>query len=163
MPSSSFLADAVLLVSQSGSLTADATVVARHFTGDAWIIGERVKHHRVHDHYGAESDLVVVLSSDVGPYVAYTPIHWVLADMLSRLEQLENANRRRSSFTGDAWLAVSGTYGRGTFTADAMFHRDGMTGSFTGDAWFTRGGSFTGDAWIQATFTGDAYIIATPP
>lgn len=138
----------------SGSFTGDSEIVARHFYGDAWIIADRWRHHRIRDHEGAESDLYVVLAANVGPYVAGTPIHYVLEDMVARLLALESATRQRGSFTGDAWISDD------AFTGDAMIHRPDITGSFTGDAEIVRGGAFTGDAWIQAAFTGDAFIIA---
>jgi len=156
---SDFTADAVLKGAASSSFTADAAVYAHHIRADAWIMVDRWKHHRIRDHFGVESDLYVALSSNVGPYVAYTPIHWVLDDMVSRIEALENNNRRRAEFTADAFIALSGTYGRGVVWADAAITKSGLSGSFTADAMVVGGGSLTADAWIQAAFTADAYIV----
>jgi len=140
------------------SITADAVISYRHFTADAWIMGERQRHHRVRDHFGAESDLYVVLSEDVAPYVAFTPVHWVLSDMVARIAALENNDRVRASFVADAFIAANGTYGQGYFTADAVFYK-AATGSFTADATFTYGGTFTADAFIAGGITADAFIV----
>lgn len=160
MPESSFSADAITEVSSSGSLTADAVVVMPYFTADAWIIGERQRHHRIRDHFGMESDLYVALSEDIGPYIAFTPVHWVLSDMVARIESLENNNRRRANFTADAFVAANGTYGYGYFFADAV-QGDVGTGSFTADATFTHGGTFTADAFFAGSIIARAYIVGT--
>jgi len=135
------------------SFTGDAEIVPRRFTGDAWIRTGRQTHHRTYDHHGPESDLYVVLSSKIGKYLAGTPIHFVLQDMLYRITQLEIATRYSGLFYGDAWIIDT------AFTGDAMIHRPDITGSFTGDAEIITGGVFSGDAWIQAAFTGDAFIV----
>jgi len=158
MPESDFTIESVLQATQSDSVTADATIYPRRFMADAWILGERWKHHRVRDHFGIESDLYVALSSNVGPYIAFTPIHWVLEDMITRIQALENSNRIRSNFTADAWLALSGTYGRGVFRIDAVIFEAGVASSFSIDARITSGGSFTMDAWVLSAFTMNAYI-----
>jgi len=145
----------------SSSITADAVVAARGFTADAWILGGRQRHHRVRDHFGAESDLYVALSADVGPYIAYTPIHWVLSDLVSRIAALENNNRVRSSLTADAFLAANGTYGRGFFTADAVKTETITVATLTADAVFAYGGSITADAFIAGAITMDAFIVGT--
>ena len=74
------------------------------FTLDAFIQGERWKHHRQRDHTGADSDLYVMLSTDVGKYPAFTPIHYVLADLVARLIYLEDYRRTYGSFTIDATM-----------------------------------------------------------
>lgn len=125
------------------------------FTGDAFIKGEGQKHHRLRDHTGAESDLYVVLDERIGPYEEYTPIHYVLADLVRRLQGLEDKTRVRSSFTGDAHI-----WGQ-FFTGDAVI-KNTVEGSFSGDAHVIRGGKITGDAYIARIFTGDAYIIVPP-
>lgn len=129
------------------------------FTANAWILGGPWQHHRLRDHYGVETDLFVVLSEDVGPYAAFTPLHFVIEDMVSRILALENGERQAGSFTASAWIATSGTYGRGVIFADSVIRRTGMSGSFTVNAVITRGGSFTADAFIQLAFTADAYIV----
>lgn len=144
----------------SSSVTADAVISYRGFTADAWILGDRQKHHRVRDHFGIESDLYVALSSNVGPYVAYTPVHWVLSDMIDRLARLENNNRVRADFTADAFIAANGTYGLGFVVADAVT-KDSASGSFTADAVFGYSGSITADAVIAGGILADAYIIST--
>ena len=141
------------------SITADAVIAARGFTADAWIIGGRQRHHRVRDHFGAESDLYVVLSEDIGPYIAYTPIHWVLADFVERIEALENTNRHRANLTADAFLAANGTYGQGFFTADAVKAETITVATLTADAVFGYGGTFTADAFLAGAITMDAYIV----
>lgn len=126
------------------------------FTGDAFISDYGQKHHRLHDHRGADSDLYVVLSQRIGPYEEYTPVHFVISDLLDRIARLESSDRVRSSFTGDAYIATT------MFTGDAVIKQLAIEGSFTGDAYVAFGGSFTGDAFIQQMFTGDAYIIRPP-
>lgn len=143
----------------SASFTADAVISYRRFTADAWIIGERQRHHRVRDHFGVESDLYVALSADVGPYIAYTPVHWVLSDMIARIEALENNNQVRANFTADAFIAASGTYGSGFVFADAVIKASSGTLTFTADAVFGYGGSITADACIAGGITADAYIV----
>lgn len=138
------------------SFTGDAFIQPRHFTGDAWIVGDRALHHRQRDHFGAESDLYVVIAERIGPYVEYTPIHYILEDMLARIYQLENYDRKHGQFVGDAYIDTR------MFTGDAIIFKPGNEGQFTGDAWIKRGGQFTGDAQIQLLFTGDAYIIRPP-
>lgn len=146
----------------SATFTTDAYIVARHFSVDAWILGAGQKHHRVRDHFGPESDLYVVLDATIGKYIEGTPVHWVIADMVERLSFLEDWNRVRDSFTLDAWLASSGTYGQGVFSIDSVVE---ATVTFTGssgikvDAWVITGGSFSLDATIMPSFTIDAFII----
>jgi hypothetical protein len=159
MPSSSRTADAVIKRAQPSSLTADAEVASRRFTVDAWVMGERWRHHRVRDHMGMESDLYVTLSEDVGKYAAYTPIHWVLADLVARITSLEDSNQHRASFVADAWVALSGTYGHGVLRADSVIRRTGMAGSLLANAVITRGSSFAADAVILAGFRADAFIV----
>jgi len=153
-PLKGFVADAIIKGPRSASFSADAIIGARYFTADAWIVAERWTHDRVRDHHGAESDLNVVLEADIGPYAAYTPIHYVFEGLHDRLVQLESSNRVRSSFTADA--VISGN----AILADAIIHKPDVTASFTADAVLIRGGSFTADAWIQAGFTADAFIVA---
>lgn len=156
--SSSVTADAVVKASLSGSVTANAEIAYRRFTADAWILGERQRHHRVRDHFGVESDLYVALSADVGPYVTYTPVHWVLSDMIDRLARLENNNRVRASFTADALIAANGSYGKGFVLADAV-RKDSGSGSITADAYIETGGYITADARFAGRITLDAYIV----
>lgn len=162
MPSATFTTDAIIDKVISDSFSVDAYIVARSFSMDAWILGEGQKHHRVRDHFGPESDLYVVLDSTIGKYIEGTPVHWVISDLVDRLNYLEDWNRKRGSFTLDSWLAASGTYGRGVFDADAIVE---ATITFTGtsgikvDAYIIKGGSFSADATIMPIFTIDAFIV----
>ena len=143
----------------SSTFSADAVISPHSFTADAWILGERARHHRVRDHFGSDSDLYIVLDTNIGPYVAFTPVHYVLEDMVSRIEALENNDRVRASFTADAFLATSGTWGQGFVTADAVIEKLGLSDTFTADAAIALGGTFTADAWIAGSFTADAWIV----
>ena len=125
------------------------------FTGDAFIRGDGQKHHRLYDHDGSDSDLNVVLSQRVGPYEEGASVHSVLDDLMARILRLENYDRVRSSFTGDAHISTN------AFTGDAVILKS-IEDSFTGDAFVAFGGSFTGDSHLQPAFTGDAYIIVPP-
>lgn len=165
MATGDFTLDALIQAGSSDSFTIDAEIAARGFTIDAWIISERWRHHRTRDHFGPESDLYVVLSQDVEGYSASTPIHYVLADLVSRLSSLESSNRMRSRFTVDAYLYAPMF---GSFTADSAV-LDTMAGSFTVDSYFTDQpfGNFTLDAFIgdpdeeyaRFSFTIDAFIV----
>lgn len=122
------------------------------FTIDAWIVGERWQHHRIRDHFGIDSDLYVVLSEAIGKYQAYTPLHWVLDDMVARITALENNDRVRSTFTIDAEITDK------VFTVDAIISGT-QSGSFTIDANIRPYGSFTIDAQLVGRFTIDAMIV----
>jgi hypothetical protein len=129
------------------------------FSADAWILAaDRWRHHRLRDHFGADSDLYIMLSENIGKYIAYTPVHWVLEDMIARITALETGRKSWSSFTADAWIATSGSYEAGIFTADAVV-QGSRSGSFTANAYIIRGGSFTADAIIMPSFTADAFIV----
>lgn len=152
-----FTADTIIEATASGSFSSDAFVQG-YITVDAWILADRWRHHRVRDHWGPESDLYVVLSSDIGKYVEGTPVHTVLEDMLYRIQQAEDNNRVWDDFTLDAWVAVSGTYGQGVVGFDAIIKGTPAAGSFTVDASLIAG-TFTIDARIITTFTISAFII----
>jgi hypothetical protein len=122
------------------------------FTLDAFIQGQRWRHHRVRDHTGAESDLYVVLSEDIGKYPAFTPIHHVLADMAARLAYLEDWDRTHASFTLDAVI------GSQVITLDAAIAGT-ASGSFTIDAYLNHASSFTLDAVLVGRLTLDAFIV----
>jgi hypothetical protein len=122
------------------------------FTLDAVITHEHWKHHRLRDHFGADSDLYIMLSERVGKYEAFTPIHHVLADMVARLGWLEDYSRTRSSFTLDAVISSQ------VIPLDAVVKRT-MSGSFTLDARLIHTGSFTLDAHLVGRFTLDAFIV----
>ena len=152
MPASSFVVDAVISKTALPAFAIDAVIAARSFTIDAWIIGERWKHHRVRDHFGPESDLYVVLSEKVGKYEAFTPIHWVLADMAQRLVYLEDYTRTKASFSVDAWISDQ------VIVVDAVIKRT-ISGSLLVDAVLSKGGVFTVDACIAGIFTINAFIV----
>jgi hypothetical protein len=143
----------------TGTLPADAVIAPRQFTADAWIAGKHWRHHRVYDHYGSDSDLYISLAERIGKYEAFTPIHFVLADMVDRIVSLESSSKQRSSFTADAWIAVSGTWEAGVIWANSVIFKSGLSGSFTIDAVVTRGGAFTLDAVIVKSFTVNAFIV----
>lgn len=177
---SSATANAVLKRARSGSTTANAVIddgsIASSFTGDAYItigtpgddsIIERWQHHRLRDHFGYESDLYVTLSGRIGPWEEGTPIHYVIEDLLTRMDALEGSTHKVFSFTADAtFLAPGGpvetTAGTWTsvFTGNAIKKRT-MTGSFTASAYFDHKGSFTANAWIrfQGSFTCNAILV----
>ncbi|GAG31763.1 unnamed protein product [marine sediment metagenome] len=151
-----FNADAIVKANASASFSADAFVAARAFTADAFIVVERWTHDILLDHHGAESDLFVVLSSPIGPWVEGTPIHYVMVDINERLISLESSTKIRAGFTADAVIVgLSGV----AFTADAVVLGSRSAG-FTVDAILIAGGFLTADAWIQAGFTADAFIVA---
>jgi len=141
------------------AFTTDAEIAPLRFTADAWIMAERWKHHRVRDHFGIESDLYVALSERVGKYEAFTPIHWVLVDIVARIDALEDSDRVRSSFVADALIAANGTWGLGFWAADATFMRSYSVSTLTVDAVLARGGSFSADAVVMPRLTIDAFIV----
>lgn len=141
------------MATKTGSVNVDAEIVSPYLSANAIILGDRWRHDRVEDHFGSDSDLYIALSEAIGPYPAWTPIHYVLVDLMDRLLSLEGANRMFGSFTIDALLDG------GTFTADAAVKRFGMSATFTADARFAIGGSFTVGAWIKTAFDIDAFII----
>jgi hypothetical protein len=141
------------------SFSADA-FIGGYFTIDAWVLADRWKHHRTRDHWGAESDLYIVLSSSIGKYAEGTPVHYVLEDMLYRIQQVEDNNRVWGDFALDAWLAVSGTYGQGVIDFDAVIKGTliGDDYRFTADADIIAG-TFTVDARVTPSFTISAFVI----
>jgi len=156
MPSSSFLADAVIFKESSGSFTLDAEVLPRRFTADAWLVNDTFQqHHRLRDHFGADSDLYVMLSKSIGKYVEYTPVHYVLEDMMERLTYLEDYERTRSSFTLDAAITTNSIY----IDAVIASTMSGPSFGFELEAWVRLGASFTFDARIHDVFTVDPFII----
>jgi hypothetical protein len=128
------------------------------FVLDAWIMGDRWKHHRVRDHFGPENATYVVCDTPIGRFPPGTPIPTIIADMMDRLWWLDNATRHRGSFTLDAFIAASGTYGRGLFTVDAAI-KSTRSGSFVLDAVIQKGGFFVLDARMWSRFVLDAFIV----
>lgn len=123
--------------------------VTGSFTLSAWILGDRWRHSRQHDHFGAESDLYITLSSRIGPYAEDTPVHFVLADLVDRLLSLESSAKVFGSFTLDAYIWPY------FFRLEAIIQAP-QSGSFTLEAWLNRGGSFTLDAVIQG---GGSFVL----
>lgn len=176
--STQFIADSVIKRVQAGSFTADAYLfsgVISAFTADAITRraaatsftvmahiagGNRWRHHRVRDHFGAEDTLYVVLAEDIGPWIAGTPVQYVLDDLATRVANLESATRQLGSFTANAVVLTPGTTigGRSLFLADAVLKRN-RTATFTANALINRSFSFTMDAFIQARFTANAVIV----
>jgi hypothetical protein len=110
-------------------------------------------HDRTLDHYGTEDTTTAVLSDAIGRYPAGTSLQDVLADMVSRLIQLEN-DPQLFTFTADAQL--KGYW----FSADAWFFKTlgnapGEYLDFRADAEIggTHYGAFTASA-IKGTTSG---------
>lgn len=140
------------------SFTLDAEIYPLRFTVDAWLLNDRLRHHRVRDHFGPEDAKYVVLLENVGKYPAGLPVHYVIADLVARLDQLEDTNRHWGRFTGDAFLAANGTYGYGYWSVDAIA-KETQTDAVSLDAWKAKGGAFTIDAAVSGMYTIDAFII----
>lgn len=170
---SSGTANAVIKrLGQASSFTANADIefLVLRFTADAVIgvnlIGNRWQHHRLRDHFGLESDLFIGLSERLGPWEEGTPLHFVLEDLISRMDALESSTHNVSSFTGDGIvLAPGGTVSssgtvRSVYFADAVLKKI-PSRSFTAQAFITRGGSFTANANIrfQGSLTADASLV----
>jgi len=143
----------------SSSFAADATIAARSFGVDAWVIGDRWRHHRVRDHFGPEDARYVVLYENVGPYPAGTPVHYIIEDLFAKINQLENTERRRFDFSVDAFLSAIGTYGFGYLRMDAAILVNTETTLTTLDAWKQLGSTFSADAIIMPAFTIDAFLL----
>jgi hypothetical protein len=142
-----------------GTFTAEAEIAPRRFTADAWVMSDgRWRHHRVRDHFGPEDTKYIVLEANAGKYMAGTPVHYIIEDLVLRIEALEKGNREFRSFTVDAFLAVSGTWGLGFLTADASIF-DTITGTLTADAVITKGGSLTASARFAGRITAEAFIV----
>lgn len=173
--SGSATANAVLKRTISGSITANAVLhaTAGSFTADARIgdptdtTTERWQHHRLRDHFGYESDLYVTLSESIGPWEEGTPLHFVIDDLLTRMNALEGSTHKVFSFTAGATLLAPGgvvevTPGTsvGVFAANAVKRR-AAAGSFSAAAFFDHKGSFTASAWIrfQGSLTASAILV----
>lgn len=128
------------------------------FVLSAWIMGDRWQHHRTRDHFGPENATYVVCDAPIGRFPPGTPVPVILDDMFSRLSRLESVDIKRGTFTVDAFIAASGTYGHGLFWMDSVV-KGTQTGSFAIDATITAGGSFTMDAYIAGRFFLDAFIV----
>lgn len=136
------------------------------FTADAWILGERWRHHRQRDHFGVDSDLYVALSEPIGPWDEFTPVHFVIEDLMARLVALETSTHVLGSFTCNAYFAAPGTWiesPAGTWTSiarlDAVIGSLATTDSFTADAFFNMADDFTADAYLVGKFSADAVLV----
>lgn len=134
----------------------DSVIAPQGFSVDAVIFGDgRWQHSRIYDHFGTDSDELVVLSRAIGPYPAYTPIKYVLSDIFDRLAQIDSSNRYFADFTIDALVDTSFT-----ITLDArIFGTIVQSGSFSIDATYGQGLSFSVDAVLIRTFTVDAFLL----
>lgn len=129
------------------------------FTANAVLTNDaRARHHREHDHKGSDLDLYVALSGPVGPWTAGTPIHFVLADLVTRISQLESGSVlvRPGAFSAYAYFigttiyanAVIGGTASGSLTANAVLNDWTQFGSFSANAVVNIGSSFTAAAVV---------------
>jgi hypothetical protein len=139
----------------SGSATANAVFGDRYFKADAWILGNRLRHHREHDHYGEIPDTSVIINGAIGPYPDGTDVHTVLLGLYDRQAALEAGTLRTRNFNADAYLQPN-------FKGDAVIKRT-IADTFTLDAYFGRSGSFTADSFLfklaTATIPANAFLI----
>lgn len=121
-------------------------------TANAWIVGGRIRHHREHDHHGADYADFVVLSRRIGPYEEQTPLQFVFEDLAARIARVESTDIVRDSFTADAY--ISPWY----ILANAVIYAE-LAGSFVLDAFLNP--AFKADAWIQGGgfLAADAVIV----
>jgi hypothetical protein len=137
------------------------------FTVNARFVTTRSKHHRIRDHFGADTDLNVGLSQRVGPWEEGTPLYYVIEDLWARLAVIELGGYVLGSFTCDSVLLSAGGWiesPAGTFRSTALLDavlKKTISSSFTAGAVMTRGGSFTADASIRGagTFTASAVFV----
>jgi hypothetical protein len=124
------------------------------FSLDAKLVGGRIKHHRLHDHYGAESTQFVAIEEAIGPWGQGTPIQYVIADLFARINALESAYHHFFSFTIDALIPPS-------FNLDAVIFGNAGNFSFTVGSWVGRGGAFSIDATVRNStrFTLDSVLV----
>lgn len=120
---------------------------------DAWLGGGRVKHHRLHDHTGAESDLFVAIDDAIGDWLPGTPIHYVLKDLYDRVISLQQSSKQVHSFSAQAMIGW-------WFSASASISGPVET-SFRMDACFGYGGQVSMNAWLSggSVFLLDAIVI----
>ena len=120
------------------------TTVGGSIAGDAVIVLTRSGHSRHWDHNGTQPDTVVVIDGPIGRFPTGTNVHDVLADMISRLTELESGSR-------SVWMFPAAAFIQPWFSATAVISRSDMAHSLTADAWKASGGSFTLDAAIGGT------------
>lgn len=127
----------------TGSITADAVILTR-----------RQRHHLDRDHFGGIDALKVVLSEPIGPWDVFTPVPYVMQDLMDRLTRLEISTIVRGSLSADAYIWP-------LFILSNAVIRATMAWSITADAVVRLGGSITAAAWIQAagSITADAVIV----
>lgn len=135
------------------------------FRVDAYLAGGRWQHHRLRDHFGVESDLYVVLSDQLGPWEEGTPVHFVIDDLIDRLNNLESAGHYVTNFSANAYIlsfgaSVEGPAGTIKSVASVNATIVGpRSGSFTASAFITGGDTFTIDAEIRAQYSFTASAI----
>jgi len=141
------------------------------FSASAIVHIGRWQHHRLRDHFGAESDLYVMLSTAIGPWEEGTPVHFVIEDLLNRLAALESASHVIGSFTCNSYLITPGTWveqpagtWRSVTSMDATMKKtmiDPSLLAFMAKAWIVGGATFTANAVIHAerSFTAAAVIV----
>ena len=137
------------------------------FRTAAWIAGGRVTHDINRDHFGDLSTLGVVLEERLGGIEAYTPLHDVLEELVSRMLKLESSNHYAFGVRTDAYiLAPGGTVDlgggdiQGVYSSHAILQDE--TIEWTGltiDAMFAL--DFSMDAVIRALeeYSADAVIV----
>jgi hypothetical protein len=139
----------------------------RSFTINAYVHGGRWQHHRLRDHFGADSDLYVSLSEAIGPWEEGTPIHYVVLDLYAKMAAIESAGHVVQSFTCNGYVTAPGTLTEGpagTWSSVVLAYatlRKTTSSSFLVNAWKAGGTSFTVDANIrfQGSFAVAAVIV----
>lgn len=137
------------------------------FKAAAWIVGGRVRHDINNDHFGDLSTLGVVLEERLGGIEAYTPLHDVLEELVTRMLKLESSNHYATGYSADAYiLAPGGTVDlgggniQGVYSSHAILQDETIEWTaLTVDAMFAL--DFTMDAVIRALedYTVDAVIV----
>lgn len=136
------------------------------FTLNAWAIGGRHRHHRTRDHFGADSDLYVVIDEPVGHWLAGTPVKYVIEDLYDRIIRLMSYDHHiRVAYINAYVMAptigieVDGTVR--TFMWLNAVTQASLTSTFTLRALVIHGGACTIDAWVSAsgTATLNSYVV----
>lgn len=147
-----FVLDAVIFSSPGSS-----------FKLDALILGDRVRHHRVRDHYGQDLTSFVVIDSAIGGYQARSTIQDVISDLYARITALDSFNHHVATFAFDAYiLGLGGVSGTGTLTGALALSsaiKGTLAAGFSLDAVLSRGGSFALDALVVGGRSFTLYAI----
>jgi len=156
-----FSAAAVKSASRGGAFSAAAWFIYPFFRADAWIVGSRTGHSRFYDHYGTQTDTVVVIDGPIDKFPSGTNVHVVLADIFARLVALESGWHRTFLFSAGAWIqpnfrADAVIYGLGSLNVKTVPMEAEIVGGKTEQP-------ITADAWIirvvAPSFGADAYFI----